>query len=185
MRESGQLSGNSCKDHKEQATKPKRNRGKARIKVCLNSWEMYVTRPLSLYRKSPDALSLPLPEGPRFGILVIQDEEAEPTSCFGLFRSNDIMDLPFPQNKSLEHRYITGIGVAFNTVHHFQNVIFIPVLNQPLSSNLYYAIQPHGKDKGYALLIINNTYVIVLLLISRFSNRLVLTAEYLFCKGKI
>ena len=73
-----------------------------------------MTRPLSLYRKSPDALSLPLPEGPRFGNLVIQDEEAEPTSCFGLFRSNDIKDLPFPQNKSLEHRYTTGIGVSFD-----------------------------------------------------------------------
>ncbi|KAF3945501.1 hypothetical protein ACB098_03G093000 [Castanea mollissima] len=111
---------------------------------------MYVTRPLSLYRKSPDALSLPPPEGPSSGILVIQDEEAEPNSCFGLCRSNDIKDLPFPQNKSLEHRYTTGIGVACNTAHHFQNVIFIPVLNQPLSSNLYYAIQPHGKDKGEA-----------------------------------
>ena len=74
-----------------------------------------MTRPLSLYRKSPDALSLPPPpEGSSSGILVIQDEKAEPTSCFGLFRSNDIKDLPFPQNKSLEHRYTAGIGVPFD-----------------------------------------------------------------------
>ena len=142
---------------------------------------MYVTRPLSLYRKSPDALSLPPPEGPSSGILVIQDEEAEPTSCFGLFRGNDIKDLPFPQNKSLEHRYTTGIGVACNTAHHFQNVIFIPVLNQPVSSNLYYAIQPHGKDKGYALLITNNAYLCHGLIADfSFLYRLVLVAEYLF-----
>ena len=114
---------------------------------------MYVTRPLSMYKRSPDALSLPPPEGPSSGILVIQDEESEPTCCFGLCKSSDIKDLPFPQNKSLEHRYTTGIGIACNTTHHFQDVVFIPVLNQPLSSYRYYVIQPHGKHKGYALLI--------------------------------
>ncbi|GMY26743.1 hypothetical protein FCV25MIE_21985 [Fagus crenata] len=103
-----------------------------------------------MYKRSPDALSFPPPEGPSSGILVIQDEESEPTCCFGLCKSSDIKDLPFPQNKSLEHRYTTGIGIACNTTHHFQDVVFIPVLNQPLSSNRYYVIQPHGKHKGDA-----------------------------------
>lgn len=109
---------------------------------------MYVTRPLSTYRRFPDALSSPAPEGPSSGILVIQDEESEPTCCFGLCKRSDINDLPFPQNKSLEHRYSTGIG--HTQVLHFQNIVFIPVLNQPLSSNLYYAIRPYGKHRGEA-----------------------------------
>ncbi|XP_059446829.1 uncharacterized protein LOC132178405 [Corylus avellana] len=108
---------------------------------------MYVTRHLSTYRRSPEALSLPPPEGPSSGILVIQDEESEPTCCFGLCKSIDIKHLPFPQNKSLQHRYSTGFG--HTKVLHFQNMIFIPVLNQPLSSNLYYAIQ-YRKHKGEA-----------------------------------
>ena len=111
----------------------------------------------------------PPPEGPSSGIMVIQDEESEPTCCFGLCKSSDIKDLPFPQNKSLEHRYTTGIGIACNTTHHFQDVVFIPVLNQPLSSNRYYVIQPHGKHKGYALLITQLGHInVVLLMISRF-----------------
>ena len=36
-----------------------------------------MTRPRSMYKKSPSVLSLLPPEGPNCGILVIQDEEAE------------------------------------------------------------------------------------------------------------
>lgn len=106
---------------------------------------MYVTRPLSLYKKSPADLSLPPPEGPNSGILVIQDEE--PKCCIGLFKSDLIKDLPLPQNKSLELYYAQG----FHTMRdlHFFKVLFIPVLNQPLSSSQYYAIYPYGKDRGY------------------------------------
>ncbi|XP_059645850.1 uncharacterized protein LOC132288599 [Cornus florida] len=100
---------------------------------------MYVTRPLSRYLKFPDSLSLP-PEGPNSGYLVLQDEESETTTCFGLCKDSELQDLPFPQNKDL-------------TVHYGsddEDVAFIPVLNQPLSSNLYYAIKPHRKHKGEA-----------------------------------
>ncbi|KAF2313735.1 hypothetical protein GH714_013047 [Hevea brasiliensis] len=47
---------------------------------------MYVTRPLSLYRKFPSALSADTPEGPYTGYLVITDEESEAqdTYCFVL-----------------------------------------------------------------------------------------------------
>ncbi|XVF85684.1 hypothetical protein PTKIN_Ptkin17bG0136000 [Pterospermum kingtungense] len=105
---------------------------------------MYVTRPLSMYKQNPSALALPPPEGPNSGILVILDEEAEPTCCFGLFKSDKLNDLPFPQNKKIKLRY----GTQDNPSVH--DVAFIPVLGQPLSSNRYYALQPRGSHKGEA-----------------------------------
>ena len=79
---------------------------------------MYVTRPLSLYRKSPDALSLPPPEGPNSGYLVLQDEESETTSCFGLCKERDIRDLPFPQDKNLTVRYSTVVAGDISLRRH-------------------------------------------------------------------
>lgn len=112
---------------------------------------MYVTRPLSMYKRDPSALSLPPPEGPNSGILVIQDEEAEPTCCFGLFKSNRVRDLPFPQNKNLKIRYATSSGAGQHQHQHvhINRVLFIPILNKPLSSNQYYVIERHGRHKGY------------------------------------
>ncbi|XP_006353104.1 uncharacterized protein [Solanum tuberosum] len=109
---------------------------------------MYVTRPLSYYQKNPDALLLP-PEGPNSGYLVIQDEESETYCCFGHCKNHDMMDLPFPQNKKLTVRYETSNGE--NKIILREDVMFIPVLNKPLSSNQYFAIKPHGKSKGQAL----------------------------------
>ncbi|KAK4835050.1 hypothetical protein QYF36_004557 [Acer negundo] len=106
---------------------------------------MYVTRPLSMYKKFPAALQSPPPEGPNSGILVILDEEAEPTCCFGTCKSNELPELPFPQNKNLETHNSNG---SSQTSHY--KVVFIPVLNKPLSSNLYYAIQPRGSHIGEA-----------------------------------
>jgi len=110
---------------------------------------MYVTRPLSMYKRNPSALSLPPPEGPNSGILIIQDEEAEPTCCFGLFKSDQVEDLPFPQNKNLKVRYTTSGAGNSNSSTSINRVIFIPVLNQPLSSNQYYVIERRGRHKGY------------------------------------
>ncbi|XP_009796541.1 uncharacterized protein LOC107776194 isoform X2 [Nicotiana tabacum] len=110
---------------------------------------MYVTRPLSYYQQNPDALSLP-PEGPNSGYLVVQDEESETYCCFGLCKNHDLMDLPFPQNKNLTVRYETGDGE--HKIILKEDVMFIPVLNKPLSSNQYYAIKPHGKSKGKAFM---------------------------------
>ncbi|XP_027362170.1 uncharacterized protein LOC113869867 [Abrus precatorius] len=107
---------------------------------------MYVTRPLSLYKKSIEALSVPPPEGPNSGILVIQDEELKPTSCFGLGELHEVKELPFPQNLNLELFYRSGISL--NRTTHYHHVAFIPVLNQPLSSNKYYVIQLNGKKRG-------------------------------------
>ncbi|KAK5771613.1 uncharacterized protein LOC108463484 [Gossypium arboreum] len=110
---------------------------------------MYVTRPLSMYKQFPSSLSLPPPEGPNSGILVILDEEAEPTCCFGLCKSHELDDLPFPQNKKIELQYTTGTS-GENRHVHCNDVFFIPVLGQPLSSNRYYALQPRGSHKGEA-----------------------------------
>ncbi|XP_065852084.1 uncharacterized protein [Euphorbia lathyris] len=108
---------------------------------------MYVTRFLSTYQRDPSALSLPPPEGPNSGILVIQDEEAQPTCCFGLCNSDQVRDLPFPQNTNLRVEYSTGTGQHRHV--SVDRVIFIPVLNLPLSSNQYYCIPRKGKHKGH------------------------------------
>ena len=105
-----------------------------------------MTRPLSLYKKSAGALSLPPPEGPSSGILVIQDEVLEPASCLGLGKYHEVNELPFPQNVNLELFYRSGISV--NRTTHYHHVAFIPVLDQPLSSNKYYVIQHNGKHRG-------------------------------------
>ncbi|KAL2349042.1 hypothetical protein Fmac_003042 [Flemingia macrophylla] len=109
---------------------------------------MYVTRPLSLYKNSADALSLPPPEGPNSGVLVIQDEDSEQTSCFGMGGWHEVEQLPFPQNLNLELFYRSGISL--NRTTHYHHVAFIPVLNQPLSSNKYYVIHLNEKKRGEA-----------------------------------
>ncbi|XP_059448209.1 uncharacterized protein LOC132179537 [Corylus avellana] len=109
---------------------------------------MYVTRPLSRYKKFPSELSLPPPEGPNSGILVILDEEAEATCCFGSCKTHEIKDLPFPQNKNLTLRYSTGVGKNEDTSHFY--AALIPVVNHPLSSNRYYAVKTRGSHKGEA-----------------------------------
>lgn len=108
---------------------------------------MYVTRFLSQYKQSPDSLSLPPPGGPNSGYLVIQDEESVGTTCFGLCKDIWIREMPFPQDKILTTRYSTGAGE--NRTVHTNHVYFIPVLNQPLSSNRYYVIKARGRHKGY------------------------------------
>ena len=117
---------------------------------------MYVTRPLSLYRRSPESLSLPPPDGPNSGYLVLFDEESETTTCFGLCKETYIKDLPFPQNKNLTISYTTtsstssaaGGGSQTSTSTDYDSVVLIPVLNQPLSSNRYYVMRRKGTHKG-------------------------------------
>ncbi|KAJ1412033.1 hypothetical protein SESBI_20672 [Sesbania bispinosa] len=106
---------------------------------------MYVTRPLSMYKRNPGALSEPPPPGPNSGFLVILDEEAQNYSCFGLCEDSTIRHLPFPQNKNLTINYSID-----NENHLTEKSMFIPVLNQPLSSNRYYVIRRQGKNQGQA-----------------------------------
>lgn len=131
---------------------------------------MYVTRPLSHYINNPNSLSLP-PEGPNLGYLVIQDEESDKYSCFGMCKNTDLINLPFPQNKNLT----TGYSSGDDTIHH--NLTFFPVLNQPLSKNRYYVIDAHGKHKGYVprkLILCNYVYRVceqILICLLLFSGR--------------
>nr|DAD35180.1 TPA_asm: hypothetical protein HUJ06_005820 [Nelumbo nucifera] len=64
---------------------------------------MYVARPLSMYRMQPSALSVPTPEAPYSGYLVITDEESEAQDrcCWGMYKNKQVRELPFPQNKIL------------------------------------------------------------------------------------
>ncbi|GAB4831775.1 hypothetical protein Ancab_005787 [Ancistrocladus abbreviatus] len=106
---------------------------------------MYVTRPLSLYRKSPSALSVQPPdEAPHKGFIVVKDEEAEEEDsyCWGACDHREVKQLPFPQNKILAVVHPSDASVT--------KVWFLPVLNQPLSSNHYYVIKAKGKYKGRA-----------------------------------
>nr|XP_017216964.1 PREDICTED: uncharacterized protein LOC108194514 [Daucus carota subsp. sativus] len=107
---------------------------------------MYVTRSLSHYRNNPESLSLP-PEGPNLGYLVIRDEEPTTYSCFGLCKRGYPVTLPFSQNKNLTTMFISG--GEYSQIY-YNDVSFIPVLNQSLSSNRYYVIERDGKDKGMA-----------------------------------
>ncbi|KFK43606.1 hypothetical protein AALP_AA1G148300 [Arabis alpina] len=106
---------------------------------------MYVTRRLSEYQKNK---SEPAPEGPNFGLLIIQDEESKPTCCFGSCYEAGLKGLPFPQNAKLTVNYTITVNNV--TIVYRDPVVFIPVLDQPLSSNRYYAIKRSGKHSGEA-----------------------------------
>ncbi|XP_010528455.1 PREDICTED: uncharacterized protein LOC104805547 [Tarenaya hassleriana] len=110
---------------------------------------MYVTRPLSLYRKSPTSLSEEPPEGPFSGVLVITDEEAEAedTFCFGICKRTRVKKFPFPQDKILSVVHTDNSSYRESSV---TKVLFLPVLDQPLSSNRYYVIHAKGRHKGKA-----------------------------------
>ncbi|KAL7149272.1 hypothetical protein ABFS83_05G028200 [Erythranthe nasuta] len=104
---------------------------------------MYSTRRLSQLLKSSESVAAK-PDGPNTGYLVIQDEESVSYSCFGCCKDHYLYELPFPQDKELTVRFGSGRRGS-----HIP-VFLIPVLNQPLSSNRYYAIVPHGERKGQA-----------------------------------
>ncbi|KAL1202375.1 hypothetical protein V5N11_008980 [Cardamine amara subsp. amara] len=108
---------------------------------------MYVTRRLSEYQRNPSELKLLPSEGPNSGVMVIQDQESMPTCCFGSCYEGTLKGLPFPQNVKLAATYSSG-GEDQTTDR--TPVVFIPVLDQPLSSNRYYVVQRRGKHTGKA-----------------------------------
>ncbi|PIA63398.1 hypothetical protein AQUCO_00201024v1 [Aquilegia coerulea] len=108
---------------------------------------MYATRRLSMYRKDPDLLSESPVGTQHSGFLVITDEEteAEDIRWWG-GKDTRVRKLPFPQNKLVNVLYRTSNG---NDSHVDRDKVwFIPVLDQPLSSNRYYVVKAKGKYKG-------------------------------------
>ncbi|VVA91216.1 unnamed protein product [Arabis nemorensis] len=110
---------------------------------------MYITRTLSEYWKNPSELTQPPPEGPNSGILVIQDQDLQTrvTCCFRscLVTNSSLTGLPLPQNLKLAARFNYGEDDGTR-----DPVLFIPILDKPLSSNRYYAINRRGKRSGEA-----------------------------------
>ncbi|XP_052114564.1 uncharacterized protein LOC107462817 isoform X2 [Arachis duranensis] len=111
---------------------------------------MYSTRPRSLLKKDVNALSeAPSSEGPNSGFLVLQDEAAQSYGFFGLVKNRYISHFPFPQSKNLTVNTDGAAGDPGST-GYYHEVMFVPVLNQPLSSNCYYVIWRKGKHQGEA-----------------------------------
>ncbi|CAO2188122.1 unnamed protein product [Urochloa humidicola] len=107
---------------------------------------MYATKPLSLFKTQPEAASGPPPEGRNSGYLVVKGAADEETCFFGLFPDRRVRELPFPQDRVLKVRYTVRTGEQSST--HEEALVFVPVPDQPLASNRYYAVIAKGKRKG-------------------------------------
>jgi hypothetical protein len=98
---------------------------------------MYATKPLSLFKSHPEAASRPPPEGRNSGYLVVKDPDDDgddgETCCWGTCGGTRVRDLPFPQNRVLTVRYTEHHGESSTT--YADALVFIPVPDQPLSSN--------------------------------------------------
>ncbi|CAO2210896.1 unnamed protein product [Urochloa humidicola] len=107
---------------------------------------MYATKPLSLFKTQPEAASGPPPEGRNSGYLVVKGASDEETRFFGLLPDRRVRELPFPQDRVLKVRYTVTTGEHSST--HEEALVFVPVPDQPLASNRYYAVIAKGKRKG-------------------------------------
>lgn len=119
---------------------------------------MYVTRPMSRYQDNPQAAAEPPPDGPGSGILVVEDEAAveRATRWWGLWLDRQVYGLPFPQSRKLKVEYATArmdgggrAGTTHRTHTHtyLDDVVFVPVVGQPLSSGRYYAVRATGEAR--------------------------------------
>ncbi|XP_062190983.1 uncharacterized protein LOC133894828 [Phragmites australis] len=111
---------------------------------------MYATKPLSLFRSQPEAASRPPPEGRNSGYLVVKspddDGDDGKTCCWGTCGGTRVWELPFPQNRVLTVRYTEDHDESNTT--YADAVVFVPVPDQPLASNRYYAVIATGRRKG-------------------------------------
>ncbi|KAF0899172.1 hypothetical protein E2562_013390 [Oryza meyeriana var. granulata] len=111
---------------------------------------MYATKPFSLFKSNPEAASQPPPEGRNSGYVVVKgpddDGGDDETCCWGTCGGSRVRDLPFPQNRVLTVRYTEHHGESSTT--YTDAVVFVPVHDQPLASNRYYAVVATGKYKG-------------------------------------
>jgi hypothetical protein len=82
----------------------------------------------------------PPPEGRNSGYLVVKGrEDGDQTNCWGTCSDNIVWELPFPQNHALKVHYSDG---------QEDDVVFVPVPDQPLASNRYYAVIATGSSRG-------------------------------------
>ncbi|KAF8697431.1 hypothetical protein HU200_036031 [Digitaria exilis] len=95
------------------------------------------------------AASGPPPEGRNYGYLVVKGAADEETRCCGLFPDRRVRELPFPQNCVLKVRYTVNNGQNSRMTRE-EAIVFVPVPDQPLASNRYYAVIAKGKRKGLA-----------------------------------
>uniref|UniRef100_A0A0E0IBS4 Uncharacterized protein n=1 Tax=Oryza nivara TaxID=4536 RepID=A0A0E0IBS4_ORYNI len=114
---------------------------------------------MSRYQDNPQAAAEPPPDGPGSGILVVEDEAAveRATRWWGLWLDRQVYDLPFPQSRKLKVEYATARmdgGSRAGTTHrththtYLDDVVFVPVVGQPLSSGRYYAVRATGRHAG-------------------------------------
>ncbi|CAL4998620.1 unnamed protein product [Urochloa decumbens] len=113
---------------------------------------MYTTKPLSLFRSQPEAISLlPPPEGQNAGggYLVVKratgEDDDEQSCCWGTCCPGRMLDLPFPQNRVLKVRFQDG---GKDGGRYQESVVFVPVAGQPLASNRYHAVVAKGRRRG-------------------------------------
>lgn len=106
-----------------------------------------MTRPLSLFKSRSRLLSTPV-EGPGSGYLVLEGEEdiQYVRSSSGQEMIDEaLMDLPFPQNRILTVNFTYGSG-PYGKYTEKHNVLFIPVINKPLSSHCFYLMVDDNND---------------------------------------
>jgi hypothetical protein len=108
---------------------------------------MYATKPLSLFKSHPEEASRLPPKGRNSGYLVVKGpgDDGE-TCCWSNCGGTRMRDLPFPQNRVLTVRYTEDHGEGSTT--YVDAVVFVPVPDQPLSSNRYYPVIATGRSKG-------------------------------------
>ncbi|KAL6900811.1 hypothetical protein ACP4OV_005487 [Aristida adscensionis] len=102
---------------------------------------MYTTRPLSLLRRQPEASSRPPPEGNNSGYLIVKsaaDDSEDMQQMSPWASSTRVWELPFRQNRVLK----------VTDGEDEEAALFVPVLDQPLASNRYYAVVANGHHKG-------------------------------------
>ncbi|GJN16263.1 hypothetical protein PR202_gb03309 [Eleusine coracana subsp. coracana] len=111
---------------------------------------MYGTKPLSLFKSYPEAASEPPPEGQNSGYLVLDDAPdddscTDEACCWGTCCRTRVWELPFPQNRVLTVEYTKRSRT------YSEDVVFVPVPDQPLASNRYYVVVAKGKHNKKGL----------------------------------
>ncbi|GJN03466.1 hypothetical protein PR202_ga20917 [Eleusine coracana subsp. coracana] len=94
-----------------------------------------------MFKTQPEAVSMPPQEGRNSGYLVVKgnmEGDDDEMSCWGTCRNNRVWELPFPQDRVLKVQYSDDE----------EAVVFVPVPDQPLASNRYYAIIARGSSRG-------------------------------------